>query len=60
MLNSKSHLLEQSNVNFYNATGVFDKEPGIIYEDDCCHYNQLGNEMLADFIAQSILQSGEF
>jgi hypothetical protein len=41
-----------------NATRIFDNEPAPIYADNCCHYNARGNEMLADFIAATILNSG--
>ena len=44
------------NVQFFDATRVFDSEPAHVYMDDCCHYTQAGNYMLADFIAASILK----
>ena len=47
--------LAQRNVQFFDATRVFDKEPAHMYMDDCCHYTQAGNYILADFIAASIL-----
>jgi hypothetical protein len=40
-----------------NATRLFDKERAPVYADNCCHYNARGNEMLADFIAATILNS---
>jgi hypothetical protein len=43
---------------FIDATTVFDGEPGAVYEDDCCHYTQLGNERLAERIAAAFLGSG--
>jgi hypothetical protein len=43
--------------NFVDATKVFDREPGAVYEDDCCHYTALGNERLADLIAARVLQN---
>lgn len=43
---------------FIDATTVFDAEPGEVYEDDCCHYTQLGNERLAERIASVFLGSG--
>jgi hypothetical protein len=43
--------------HFVDATEVFDREPGPVYEDDCCHYTQLGNERLADVIAARVLAS---
>jgi hypothetical protein len=43
-------------VRFVSAVGLFDGEPAIVYEDDCCHYNELGNRLLADFVAARILE----
>lgn len=57
---AKSELLEQNGVSFYNAAHIFDAESRTLYIDDCCHFNRLGNELLADFIASSILESEEF
>jgi hypothetical protein len=42
---------------FFDATGVFDREPSPVYQDNCCHYTRTGNYVLADFIARSILAS---
>ncbi|MBI4886326.1 MAG: hypothetical protein HY824_04485 [Acidobacteria bacterium] len=39
---------------FVDATHVFDRVPAPVYMDNCCHYTRLGNEVLADFIADSI------
>jgi hypothetical protein len=50
--------LKQKGVHFYDATEVFDHRTEILYVDDCCHFNQLGNEILADFVAEAILESG--
>ncbi len=41
----------------FNGTGIFDDEPSPVYWDNCCHYTLRGNEMLADFMARSILNS---
>lgn len=42
---------------FLDATGLFDREPAQVYEDDCCHYTVRGNELLARFIADRILET---
>lgn len=47
-------------MNFYNGIPIFDNESEMVYIDNCCHYNQLGNTILADFIVVSILESEEF
>jgi hypothetical protein len=40
-----------------NAIHIFDRERSPVYIDDCCHYSVLGNRLLADFIAASVLAS---
>ncbi len=49
--------LRQSGVNFHSALGIFDDVTSTLYIDDCCHFNVLGNEILADFMADVILSS---
>lgn len=49
--------LAQSGVAFHSAVDIFDDELNTLYIDDCCHFNALGNETLADFIADAILSS---
>jgi hypothetical protein len=45
----------KTQVNFLNATGVFDREASAVYIDDCCHYTLRGNRLLADAIARQVL-----
>ena len=47
--------LKARNVRFIDATPVLDREPTAVYMDNCCHYTRTGNEVLARFIAASIL-----
>jgi hypothetical protein len=47
--------LRKNNVNAYSAVEIFDKIKETVYIDNCCHFNRLGNQLLADFIAESIL-----
>lgn len=49
--------LVQNGVDFHSAVAIFDDESSTLYSDDCCHFNTLGNEILADFIADAILSS---
>ena len=50
-------VLKNSDLNFIDGTGIFDAEPiQIVYSDSCCHYNQLGNKILARTIAQEMLR----
>ncbi len=41
-------------VSVVSAVELFDAETETIYADNCCHFNQVGNEILADFIASHI------
>lgn len=49
--------LRRNGVAFVSAVHVFDGERERVYLDDCCHYTRRGNEVLADFIAASILHA---
>jgi hypothetical protein len=54
-------LVEKSKVlsakeKFFDATMLFAKEKETIYRDGCCHYNVKGNEMLASYIVQKIME----
>jgi hypothetical protein len=40
-----------------NAVRLFDRERAPVYIDDCCHYSVVGNHLLADLIAASVLAS---
>jgi hypothetical protein len=47
--------LERSGINVINASNVFDEVSDPVYEDDCCHYNKVGNEVLANYVARNIV-----
>ena len=47
--------LTRQGVKFFNSVAIFDEVPQPLYVDNCCHFNKLGNEILAEFVAQSIL-----
>ncbi len=44
-------------INIHAATDIFDAVQAATYSDDCCHYNQLGNEVLAETTARLLLQT---
>jgi hypothetical protein len=46
----------KTKVPFFDATTIFDNEASAVYDDDCCHYTERGNELLADFIARVLEQ----
>ncbi|MEB3339612.1 hypothetical protein [Okeania sp.] len=54
VLLSQINSLEKANVNIFNAVKIFDKEKEIVYRDDCCHYNMIGQTILDKYIANSI------
>ena len=49
--------LRAKGIRFFDATRVLDQEPEPVYMDNCCHYTRVGNDLLADFIARSILDA---
>lgn len=46
--------MSESGFPFFDAALLFDKVPVSVYADDCCHYNALGNELLAEFVRERI------
>lgn len=55
--------LRSRGVSVVSAIDVFDDIEEVVYADDCCHVNQLGNEVLARFIGDHmtrISSSGEW
>lgn len=50
--------LRAREVNVVSAVELFDATTETVYADNCCHFNQAGNEMLADFIGEQILKAG--
>jgi len=46
--------LKRQGLNFHDLTGIFKDVPSDIYKDDCCHYNQVGNDILAKKIAEIV------
>ena len=49
-------VLRQNGVKAFSAVGIFDKVKEAVYIDNCCHFNRLGNEIFADFMADYILK----
>ena len=50
-------MLVENRVPFFDATRLLDNEPSRVYIDDCCHYTLIGNHLLAQFIATSVLST---
>lgn len=49
--------LQQAGVNVQSAINVFDKVADAVYADDCCHYNERGNQVFGEFVAIAIGQA---
>jgi hypothetical protein len=47
--------LQQSGVHVFSAVNAFDEVGDIVYQDNTCHYNKRGHEVLANYVAQSIV-----
>jgi hypothetical protein len=51
--------LANSNMQFHDLTNIFKNHPESVYEDDCCHLNNNGNEILGDTIGKLIVEDIE-
>jgi hypothetical protein len=54
LLISEGRSLREMGIPFFDLTRVFEGEPGEIYRDVCCHFNQRGYEIVARSIAGAI------
>lgn len=52
---AKVSSLQAAGVKVFNAVNVFDETRDIVYRDNCCHYNDAGNDVLSRYIGQSIV-----
>ncbi len=57
VLLSKIDNLKQNGVNFFNGVKILDNAKEIVYIDSCCHYTQTGENILSEFVANSIFNS---
>ena len=55
-LRVKGMELKDLNIDFTDLSMLFKEEPRTVYQDKCCHFNQLGNELIADRITAKILE----
>jgi hypothetical protein len=56
LLREEGAKLIQNGVSFIDLSGVFIHEKRTVYADKCCHFNQLGYDLLADAIALEVLK----
>jgi hypothetical protein len=54
LLRAAGEELRASGVRFHDLTGVFSGVREPLYVDDCCHFGERGNELLAGAIAEAI------
>lgn len=50
-------LLRAQGVRAFDLTAMFEHEPKAVYADKCCHFNQLGWDLIADAMAGHILEA---
>ena len=55
LLEAKSDLVDRG-VNFHDLTMLYRDIPQPIYQDDCCHPNKRGYEIIAKYIAHTIAE----
>lgn len=54
MVAEASRLREQG-IQIYDATQIFDSYPQTVYVDNCCHYNDTGNQIFAEYIGKTMI-----
>lgn len=58
LVNQREYLKDQG-INYFDLTLMFENEERAVYNDKCCHFNKLGNNMIAEKIMQYILNHFE-
>jgi len=53
LVDASQQLLDEG-IDFFNGVTAFDSEPDTVYIDTCCHYNQKGRNIFANFVASQI------
>jgi hypothetical protein len=56
LLREKVRELREEGVPSFDLTGIYAEEARTVYVDACCHVNALGNELMADRIADIIVR----
>jgi hypothetical protein len=52
---AKVSSLKDAGVKIFNAVNIFDETRDMVYEDNCCHYTDAGNEVFSRYIGQNIV-----
>ncbi|MCY7381946.1 MAG: hypothetical protein LH628_05045 [Microcoleus sp. CAN_BIN18] len=53
---SKVDDLQKAGVNVFSAVNILDNTKDTVYKDACCHYNSVGEEVLANYVSSSIIK----
>jgi hypothetical protein len=56
VLLSKVDDLQKARVNVFNGVNILDNTKETVYKDACCHYNSVGQEVLANYVSSSIIK----
>ena len=56
VLLSKVDDLQKAGVNVFSAVNILDNTKETVYKDACCHYNSVGEEVLANYVSSSIIK----
>jgi hypothetical protein len=51
----RADVLRKNGIEFFDASGVFDGSDGSVFHDNCCHFNEAGNKILAAAIADRVM-----
>ena len=54
LVNQRSYLIDKG-INFFDLTLIFKNEKRTVYFDKCCHFNELGYNLITDNILQRIV-----
>ena len=49
--------LREHGINYFDLTKIFENNPETLYRDDCCHFNELGYELLAEQMVRHMAES---
>jgi hypothetical protein len=56
VLLSKVDDLQKAGVNVFSAVNILDNTKETVYKDACCHYNSVGEDLLANYVSSSIIK----
>ena len=56
VLLSKVNDLQKAGVNVFSAVNILDNTKETVYKDACCHYNSVGQEILVNYVSNSIIK----